>query len=122
MGKVFRFRRLLPQKNRTLFCTCRISYHDLEIERGRYSTPPKLQEERICKICKLQPETEEHFILMCSKYRFLRLELFKSIAMQYRNVYSIPHCDRFVYLMNTDNVEIIKAVMDFFQVLTGLEH
>ncbi len=32
--------------------------------------------------------------------------------MQDRNVYSIPHCDRFVYLMNNDNVEIIKVVMD----------
>ncbi len=27
--------------------------------------------------------------------------------MQDRNVYSIPHCDRFVYLMNNDNVEIM---------------
>ncbi len=27
-------------------------------------------------------------------------ELFKSIAMQDRNVYSIPHCDIFAYLMN----------------------
>ncbi len=33
--------------------------------------------------------------------------------MQDRNVYSIPHFDRFIYLMNNDNVEIIKAVMDF---------
>ncbi len=29
--------------------------------------------------------------------------------MQDRNVYSIPHCDIFVYLMINDNVEIIKA-------------
>ncbi len=55
------------------------------------------------------------------RYRFLRLELFKSIAMQDRNVYSIAHCDRFVYLMNNDNVKIIKAVF-FYQVLTGIGH
>ncbi len=104
----------LPQKNRKLFCAFRISCHDLEIERRKYSTPPpKLPEERICKLCQLQPETEEDFMLFCPRYRFLRLELFKSIAMQNRNVKSIPHCDRFVYLMNNDNVEIIKAVMDF---------
>ncbi len=36
------------------------------------------------------------------------------IAIQDRNVYCIPHCDRFVYLMNNNNVEIIKAVMDFW--------
>ncbi len=52
-------------------------------------------------------------MLFCPRYRFLRLELFKSIAMQDRNVYSILHCDRFVYLMNNDNVEIIKVDMDF---------
>ncbi len=112
----------LPQKNRKRFCAFRISCHGLEIERGWYSTPPKLPEERICKLCQLQPETEEHFMLFCPRYRFLRLTLFKSISMQDRNVYNIPHCDRFVYLMNNDNVEIIKAVMDFYQVLTGLGH
>ncbi len=42
--------------------------------------------------------------------------------MQDRNVYNIPHCDRFVYLMNNDNVEIIKAVMVFYQVLIGIGH
>ncbi len=52
-------------------------------------------------------------MLFCPRYRFVRLELFKSIAMQGRNVYIISHCDIFVYLMNNDNVEIIKAVMDF---------
>ncbi len=104
----------LTQKKRKHFCAFRISCHDLEIERGRYSTPPKPTEERICKLCQLQPETEKHFMLFCPRYRFLRLELFKSIAMQDRNVCSIPHCDRFVYLMNNDNVEIIKAVVHYF--------
>ncbi len=61
-------------------------------------------------------------MLFCPRYRFLRLELLKSSAMQDRNVYSIPHCDRFVYLMNNDNVEIIKAVMDFYQVFSGIGH
>ncbi len=51
--------------------------------------------------------------LFSPRYRFLRLELFKRIDKQDKNVYCIPHCDRFVYLMNNDNVEIIKAVMDF---------
>ncbi len=55
-------------KNRKLFCAFRISCHDLEIERGRYDTPPKLPEERICKLCQLQPETEEHFMLFCPRF------------------------------------------------------
>ena len=46
-------------------------------------------------------------------YRILRLELFKSIVKQDRTVYSIPHCDRFVYGMNHENIENIKAIMAF---------
>ncbi len=58
-------------------------------------------------------------MLFCLMYRFLKLELFKSIALQDKNMYSIPHCDRFVYLMNNDNVEILKTVMDWVLILRG---
>ncbi len=44
-------------------------------------------------------------------YSFMLLLVY--ITKQDRNVYSLPHCDRFVYLMNNEKVEIIKAVMDF---------
>ncbi len=39
------------QKNRKRLCAFRTSCHDLEIERGPFSTPPKPPEERICNIC-----------------------------------------------------------------------
>ena len=103
----------LPQSNRKLFCAFRISCHDLEIERGRYSTPPKTPEERICKICQLQPETEEHFVIFCPHYKELRLELFKSVVRHDRDVCNIPNSDKFVYLMSHDNTEVIKAIMIF---------
>ena len=62
-------------------------------------------------------------MLFCPGYRTLRLELFKSIVEQDRTVYSIPHCDRFVYLTNHENIEIIiKQSWLFYQVLTGIEH
>ena len=105
----------VPQSNRKLFCAFRISCHDLEIERGRYSTPPKPPDERICKICQLQPETEEHFVIFCPHYREIRLELFKSVVRHDRNVCNIPNTcsDKFVYLMNHENTEVIKAIMIF---------
>ncbi len=34
----------------------------------------------------------------------------------------IPHCDRFVYLMNNEKVEIIEAVMDYLSNATGTGH
>ena len=103
----------IPLKQRKLFCTFRISCHDLEIERGRYCSPSKPPEERICKICNLQPETEEHFVLFCPKYRKLRTDLFSNIMTINADIFHMPQCDRFVYLMNNQNTEIIKAVMVF---------
>ena len=64
-----------PTKWRKLFCSLRVSCHDLEIERGRYQKKPKPPEERICKICKMEAETEEHFIMSCPAYRKQRISL-----------------------------------------------
>ena len=102
-----------PQKSRKLFCVFRISCHDLEIERGRYNNPPKPPEDRICKLCKLEPETEEHFVLFCPTYRKLRIELFKNIVKQDPTIYNIPHSERFIYLMSNQNLIILKEVMSF---------
>jgi hypothetical protein len=103
----------IPIKHRKLFCSFRISCHDLEIERGRYCSPPKAPEERICKVCNLQAETEEHFMLFCPKYRKIRLELFKNVSLIDPTVYKIPHNSRFIYLMNNQDVEVIRQVMNF---------
>ena len=100
-------------KHRKLFCSFRISCHDLEIERGRYCSPHKEPEDRICKICNIQTETEEHFMLFCPKYRKLRLQLIRDISEIDPNIYNIPHSSRFIYMMNNRNVEITKTVMDF---------
>ena len=48
----------LPFSFRKLFCAFRISCHDLEIERQRYRSPRIHPDQRICKICQLEPETE----------------------------------------------------------------
>ncbi len=51
-------------------------------------------------------------MFVCPRYRFVRLELFKTITKQDKMciVYFIVTD---IYLMNNENVEIIKAVMDF---------
>ncbi len=37
-------------------------------------------EDIICKICNIQIETEEHFMLFCPKFRKLRLNLIRHIS------------------------------------------
>ena len=48
----------VPLSWRKLFCAFRISCHDLEIERGRYIRPRKPPEERLCKVCCKEAETD----------------------------------------------------------------
>ncbi len=64
-------------------------------------------------ICNIQTETEEHFILFCLKFRKRRLKVIRNIGEINASIYNIPHSSRFIYVMNNQNVEIIKLVMDF---------
>ena len=56
----------------------RISAHDLEIERGRYTNSPR--EERLCQWCKISmgsciTEDEDHILYDCDLYADLRAKL-----------------------------------------------
>ena len=67
---------------RKIMCKMRISAHNLEIEKGRYSNTEK--EGRLCKVCKLNEiETEEHFILNCTMYNNHRKSLYEEIKTVY---------------------------------------
>lgn len=59
-------------EHRRAMSKLRISAHDLQIERGRYSGTPR--EERLCKYCDVV-EDEIHFLDVCIHYDDLRKEL-----------------------------------------------
>ena len=65
----------VPLSWRKLYCSFRISCHDLEIERGRYIRPYVKPDRRVCKLCLQEAETEEHFITKCHTYQDLRRDL-----------------------------------------------
>ena len=52
------------------FGQLRVSSHRLEIEVGRASHIPR--EERICKLCSTEVESEEHYVCRCPAYRGIR--------------------------------------------------
>ncbi len=52
-------------------------------------------------------------MLFCPKYRKLRLKLIRNISEIDASIYNIPYISRFTYMMNNQNVEIIKLDMDF---------
>ncbi len=103
----------VPQSWRKLYCNIRISCHDLEIERGRYCRPRKPPEERICQVCKLESETEQHFILACPAYTQHRKVLFKEIRVKNPIIQNMSHAERFRYLLSSKDTFVIEKVMQF---------
>ena len=70
-------------KERRLLTKIRISAHNLEIERGRYSRPIISREDRFCKYCKNAVEDEKHFVLKCPLYNNIRTKynyLFEDVS------------------------------------------
>ena len=102
-----------PLAWRKLYCAFRISCHDLEIERGRYVHPKIPPEDRICLLCKNQPETEEHFLIYCSKFANYRKDLYSKLSSIDPQFSQIPTDSRFEYMMTSENFEIIKTVMKY---------
>ena len=66
-------------KLRRLLSRFRLSSHDLEIERGRYFKPVIPACQRLCKLCNISVENEEHVFMECKAYADLRLEFFNLI-------------------------------------------
>ena len=63
----------------------RLSSHDLAIEKGRYNNINI--ENRLCIYCNMNAiENEFHFLLVCPKYRHLRIKYFKPYFCQWPNV------------------------------------
>ncbi len=52
-------------------------------------------------------------MLFIPKFGKRRLKLIRNISKIDASIYNIPHSSRFTYMMNNQNVEIIKLVMYF---------
>ena len=98
---------------RKLYCSFRISCHNLEIERGRYVKPSIPPDKRYCRICKNGAETELHFILVCKEYCDLRDKLFKICTLFIDNFLNLHDDLKFTYLLNSTQDIIIKSVMEY---------
>ena len=73
-------------EHRKAIAKIRCSDHPLEVEKGRHKNIPR--SERKCKFCNLDEiETEEHFLIRCNKYKFLKtkyeIENYKTESLKY---------------------------------------
>ena len=58
-------------------------------------------------------ESELHFIVECNKHSELRDALYKCISYENGNFINVCSENKFNYLMTTNNITIIKKVMEF---------
>ena len=103
----------IPLAYRHLFCAIRISAHDLEIERGRYGAKHVKPEDRMCKLCKEEAETEEHFVLSCPAYVDLRRNMFQQIGESDSTIYNVNFNCRLSYLFNSKSKDVMICVMKY---------
>ena len=87
---------IIDNKLRIALTKLRLSSHTLNIESGRHFKIDK--KDRVCTNCNLHSiENEYHFILVCPKYRELRLKYFKHYY------YSWPNIRKFENLMENNS-------------------
>ena len=103
---------LKDPKYRIAVSKLRASSHMLEIERGRHTRPITPVENRRCPKCNVI-ENEIHFALECTIYQNERLELFDKIRSIDSWYIDLPPENKFVYLMNSENVRIMKWFAKF---------
>ena len=84
----------------------RLSSHDLYIEVGRYNNIPR--DQRICQNCSMNvPETEYHFLLVCEKYRNLRMKFFKRYYCRW------PSLNKFEKLLCHQSNIVIRNIANY---------
>ena len=104
---------------KSLVTKFRISAHKLEIETGRYTNVAV--ENRICKCCALQHvENEQHFLLKCPLYAMPRTVYLSTVSSIVKHFDDLTLHDQFVYLMSSENDEIISATGNFIHQCNSL--
>ena len=107
------------RSDRSSLAKLRVRAHKLILEKGRYSGIPR--QNRICTVCNTGSiENEQHFLLKCTAYKFLREEFFLKLNRLGINV-SIPLCvrdiSRLYCLLNKKNVIVIKMLVKYVRPL-----
>ena len=90
----------------------RISVHQLNIERGRYTgLPPEL---RLCSQCHLKEvEDELHFLLVCPKYNNERLQLVESVSKINSNFSLMTPAEKLMWILNNESKEVLCLLGKF---------
>ena len=93
----------------------RLSSHQLLIETGRYSQNRTERAQRLCTLCdRSDVEDEYHFVIICPLYSHLRVSYIRPYYYKKPSVY------KFVQLMQSDNLSILRNLGKYLQVAFSL--
>jgi hypothetical protein len=104
------------RQHRVALTRLRVSAHQLNIERGRYSKPITPREKRFCAFCVKQSnlvvEDELHFLLVCPEYADMRCELYNCVDKTCQYFSTMSDVNRLLFLLTAENA-VIKAVAKY---------
>ena len=64
-------------------------------------------------ICFKDVETESHFMIYCNTYTHLRNKFLQDVIKIDNQFVNVENHKKFEYLMTTDNIPVVKKVMEF---------
>lgn len=84
----------------------RISAHNLEIERGRYTRPITPLDQRICKKCKTDIGNEMHFLFNCASLTPQRELMLENTILNCRHFINLSEENKLIYLLNSEGLTL----------------
>ena len=104
---------VLNKRQRSVIAKMRNGTYPLEIELGRYRGLSA--ENRTCKLCKSEAETEEHFLLKCVKTDDIRRQMISDISsvLQHDGISfrTLSLADKLIVMLS--NVHVAKHIANF---------
>ena len=103
---------IVNSQHRKSLTRLRISAHNLAIERGRYTRPPTILEERTCPTCPQYIQDEFHFLMKCQQHTNARNDLLNRITELCPMLKYVTPYTQFLFMLTSEG-DIIKEVSQF---------
>ena len=98
----------------------RISAHNLNIERGRYTQPITPIQNRICQFCdKSCVDDEVHFLLHCETFDIKRQCLFGKMSSCRNDFLALSESKKVATLLCPSNAVMAKLVNKYISIMTA---
>ena len=100
--------------HRVALAQYRLSSHNLGIETGRHTKPPKPQEQRLCLYCRNGSVDDEiHFLTECDIHTETRQRFVSNIKSHIDGYGDLPASGKFVTVMTSSSEVVIKELAKF---------